>query len=96
MRVAHKLPAWGVQADFAAVTSYPAATRFSSSWFLSARRSRAVVIDAVMVLAQHRQVRGFRVSAVLMRVDMVNLASIGRHIAVRPRAHQILGHGKRA
>ena len=95
--VAHKLAAWGVEADFAAVASHPAATWFSSSWFLSARRRWAViVIDAVMVLAQHGQIRRLGVPAVLVCVDVVDLASIGRHIAVRPRVHQILGHGKRA
>ena len=91
--VAYKLPAWGVQADFAAVTSYPAATRFSSSWFLSARRSWAVVVDAIVVFAQHRQIRGFRVSTMFVCVDVVDLASIGRYGAVRPRAHQVFRHG---
>ena len=90
--VAHKFAAWGVQADFAAVSAHPAATRFSSSWFLSARRSWAVVIDTVVVLTQHRQIRRLRMPAVFVGVDVVNLASIGRHIAVRPRTHEILGH----
>ena len=90
MRILHEPAAWGVQADFATVSAHPAATRFSSSWFLSARRSWAVVVDAIVVLTQHRQVRGFRVSAVFVCVDVVDLASIGRHIAVRPRTHQTL------
>ena len=94
MRVAHKLPAWGVQADFAAVTSYPAATRFSSSWFLSARRSWAVVVDAIVVFAQHRQIRGFRVSTMFVCVDVVDLASIGWYVAVWPWAHQVFRHGQ--
>ena len=93
VRVAHKLSAWSLQADFAAVAAHPAPTRFSSSLFLSTRRSRSVVVDTVVVLAQHGQVRGFGVSAVFVRVDMVDLASIGRHIAVRPRTHEILCHG---
>src|SRR5690625_2555561 len=92
MRVSEEFSSWGVEADFAAVASHPAATRFSSSWFLSARRSWAVVIDAVMVFTQHRQIRRFCMSTVLVRVDMVNLAPIGRHIAVRPRTDQILCH----
>ena len=96
MRVAYKPSTWGLQADFAAVSAHPAATRFSSSWFLSARRSWAVVVDAIVVLTQHGQVRGFRVSAVFVSVDMVNLASIGRHIAVRPRAHEVFRHGSSA
>ena len=96
VRVAHKLCAWGVQADFAAVASHSAAIGLASfrlSWFVFvALTVRGIVIDAVVVLTQHRLVRGFRVSAVLMRVDMVDLAPIGRHIAVRPRAHEIFGH----
>src|SRR5699024_3836563 len=92
--VAHKLAAWGVEADFAAVASNPAATWFSSSWFLSARRRWAViVIDTVVILAQHREVRWLGVLAVFVRVDVVDLASIGRHIAVRPGADEILCHG---
>ena len=92
MRVAHKPSTWGLQADFAAVSSHPAALGFTRTWsfpFLA----RTIVIDAVMVLAQHRQIRGFRVSAVFVCVDMVDLASIGWYVAVGPRAHEILGHG---
>src|SRR5699024_9197345 len=94
--VAHKLAAWGVQADFAAVSAHPAATRFSSSWFLSARRSWAVVVDAIVVLTQHGQVRGFGVSAVFVSVDVVHLASISGHIAVRPRTDEVLCHSQSA
>ena len=91
--VAHKLSAWGVQADFAAVAAHPAATRSFS--FLAAGLCWAVIIiHTVVVLAQHRQVRGFGVSAVFVSVDVVDLASIGRHVAVWPRAHEILGHGQ--
>src|SRR5699024_8905721 len=79
MRILHEPAAWGVQADFTAVASHPAATRFSSSLFLSARRSRSVVVDAVVILAQHRQVRRFGMTTILMRIDVVDLASIGRH-----------------
>ena len=96
VRIAHQFAAWGVQADFAAVTSHPAATRFSSSLFLSARRSRSVVVDAVVVLAQHREVRWFGVPAILVCVDVVNLASIGWYVAVWPRAHQVFRHGQNA
>ena len=92
MRVSEEFAAWGVEADFAAVAAHPAATRFSSSWFLSARRSRAVVIGAVMVFTQHRQIRRLGVSAVLVRVDMVNLAPIGWNVAVGPRADEIFRH----
>ena len=84
--------AWGVQADFTAVASHPAAIR-SLPLFLSARRSWAVVVDAIVVLTQHGQVRGFRVSTMFVGVDVVDLASIGRHIAVRPRTHQVFRHG---
>ena len=52
VRVAHQFAAWGVQADFAAVAAYPAAT-----WAFSLLARAVIIIDAVVVLAQHRQVR---------------------------------------
>ena len=80
VRVAYKFSAWGVQADFAAVASHPAAIGLSSfrlSWFVFvALTVWGIVIDAVVVLAQHREIRGFGVSAVFVCVDVVNLASI--------------------
>ena len=91
--VAYKLPTWGVQADFAAVASHPAALEFARTLSFPLLARTIVIIHTVVVLAQHRQVRGFRMPAVLVRVDMVNLASIGRHIAVRPRTHQVFRHG---
>ena len=95
--VAHKLSAWGVQADFAAVASHSAAIGLASfrlSWFVFvALTVWGIVIDAVVVLAQHREIRGFGVSAVFVGVDVVDLASIGWYVAVWPRAHEILGHG---
>ena len=94
VRVTHKLSNWGLQADFAAMSAHPAATRFSSSWFLSARRSWAVVIDTVVVLTQHGQIRGFCMSAVFVGVDVVDLASIGWYVAVWPWAHEVLCHGQ--
>ena len=93
MRVAHKLPAWGVQADFAAVASHPAALEFARTWSFPLLARTTVIVDAIMVFAQHRQVRGFGVSAVFVCVDVVDLASIGRYGAVRPRAHQVFRHG---
>ena len=94
--VGYKLSAWGLQADFAAVASHSAATRFSSSWFLSARRSWAVVIDTVVVLTQHGQIRGFCMSAVFVGVDVVDLASIGWYVAIWPRTDEVLCHSQRA
>ncbi len=91
--VAHKLSTWGLQADFAAMSSHPAATR---SFSFLARTIGVVVVDAVVVLTQHRQIRRLRMPAVFVSVDVVNLASIGWHIAVRPRTHEILGHGQGA
>ena len=96
--VAHQFAAWGVEADFAAVSSHPAAFRlsaFSFPWssFLLARRSRAVVVYAVVILTQHRQIRRFRVPTVFVGIDVVDLAPIGRHIAVGPWADEILDHG---
>ena len=95
VRIAHQFAAWGVQADFTAVASHPAALGFTRTWsfpFL-ARTIGVVVVDTVVVLAQHGQVRGFGVSAVFVGVDVVDLAPIGRHVAVWPRAHEVLGHG---
>ena len=51
VRVAHKLSAWGVQADFAAVASHSAA-----AWSFPFLPRTIVVVDAVVVLAQHGQV----------------------------------------
>ena len=100
VRIAHEFAAWGLQADFAAVASHPAAIGLASfrlSWSAFVVRTVwVIVIDAVVVLAQHRQVRRFRVSAVFVGVDVVDLASIGRHIAVWPWAHEILCHGESA
>ena len=98
--VAYKFSAWGVQADFAAVASHPAAIGLSSfrlSWSaFVARTARVIVIDTVVVLAQHGQVRRFRVPAVVVGINVVDLAPIGRHIAVRPRTHQVFRHGQGA
>ena len=58
--VAHKLSTWGLQADFAAVASHPAAIGLSSfrlSWSVFvALTVWGIVIDAVVVLTQHGQV----------------------------------------
>ena len=56
VRVAHKLSAWGLQADFAAVTSHPAALGFTRTWSFSFLARAVIVIDTVVVLAQHGQV----------------------------------------
>src|SRR5699024_4609355 len=91
--VAYKLPTWGVQADFAAVSAHPAALGFTRTWSFPFLARTIVIIHTVVVLTQHRQIRGFGVSAVFVGVDVVNLASIGRYGAVRPRAHQVFRHG---
>ena len=88
VRVPEEFAAWGVQADFAAVTSHPAAT-----WAFSFLARTIVVVNTVVVLAQHRQVRRFRVPAVVVGINVVDLAPIGGHIAVRPRTHQVFCHG---
>ena len=91
MRILHEPAARGVKANFAAISSHPAATRSFS--FLA---RTIVIIHTVVVLTQHRQIRGFGVSTVFVCVDVVDLASIGWDGAVRPRAHEILGHGQGA
>ncbi len=96
VRIAHKLSAWGVQADFAAVASHSAALGFTRTRSFSLLARTIVVVDAVVVLAQHRQVRGFGVSAVFVCVDVVHLASISRNIAVWPRTDEVLCHSQSA
>ena len=91
--VAHKLSAWSLQADFAAVASHSAALWFTRTRSLPFLPRTIVVVDAVEVLAQHGQIRGFCMSAVFVGVDVVDLASIGWYVAVRPGAHEILRHG---
>ena len=93
VRVAHKFSAWGVQADFAAVSAHPAALGFTRTWSFPFLARAVIVINAVVVLTQHRQIRGFCLPAILVGVDVVDLASIGRYGAVRPRAHQVFRHG---
>ena len=82
-----------MQADFAAVSAHPAALGFTRTWSFSFLARAVIVIDTVVVLAQHRQVRGFGVSAVFVSVDVVHLASIGWDVAVWPGADEILCHG---
>ena len=93
VRIAHQFAAWGVQADFTAVASHPAALGFTRTWSFSFLARAVIIVHAVVILTQHRQIRGFGVSTMFVSVDMVHLAPIGRHIAVWPRAHEILGHG---
>ena len=54
--VAYKLSAWGVQADFAAVASHPAALGFTRTRSFPFLPRTTVVVDAVVVLAQHGKV----------------------------------------
>ena len=58
VRIAHEFAAWGLQADFAAVASHSAAIGLASfrlSWSVFvALTVRVIVIDAVVVLTQHR------------------------------------------
>ena len=91
--VAYKLSAWGVQADFAAVASHPAALGFTRTRSLPFLPRTIVIIHTVVVLTQHRQIRGFGVSAVFVSVDVVDLASICWNVAVWPWTHQVFRHG---
>ena len=97
MRVSEEFSSWGVEADFAAVASHSAAIGLASfrlSWSaFVALTVRVIVIDAVVVLTQHGQIRRFGMPAVFMSVDVVDLASIGWYVAVRPGAHEVLCHG---
>ena len=88
VRIAHQFAAWGVQADFAAVAAHPAAT-----WAFSLLARAVIIIDAVVVLAQHRQVRGVGVPAVVVGIYVVDLAPISGHVAVWPRTDEVFHLG---
>ena len=96
MRILHEPAAWGVQADFAAVSAHPAALGFTRTLSFPFLARTIVIIHTVVVFAQHGQVRGFGVPAILVCVDVVNLASISGHIAVRPRTDEVLCHSQSA
>ena len=54
---------------------------------------RVIVVDAVVIGASNGQVVDIRLAAVLPRLEMVNLAFIGRIIAFRPWAGGVFGGG---
>ena len=84
MRILHEPAAWGVQAYFAAVSAHPAALGFTRTWSFPFLARTIVIIHTVVVLTQHRQIRRFRVPAVLVGIYVVDLAPIGGDIAVWP------------
>ena len=94
--VAHKLSAWGVQADFAAVASHSAALGFTRTRSLPFLPRTIVIIHTVVVLTQHRQIRWLSVPAVFVSVDVVHLASIGWYVAVWPGTDEVFCHGQGA
>ena len=57
------------------------------------RGVRVIVVDAVVIGASNGQVVHIRLAAVLPRLEMVDLAFIGRIIALRPRAGGVFGSG---
>src|SRR5699024_3900365 len=77
--VAEESSAWGNEADLAAVALYSSASSFCG----------VVVVDAVVIAAQHRQIRRCGVAAVFVGVDVVYLAPIGGHVAVWPGANEV-------
>ena len=85
-----------MQADFAAVASHPPALGFTRTRSCPFLPRTIVIVDAVVVLTQHRQIRWLSVPAVFVSVDVVNLASIGWYVAVWPGAHEVLCHGEGA
>ena len=92
VRAAQKFSAWGLQTDLAAVAAHPAATR-SFSFLAAGLCSAVIIIHTVVVLTQHRQIGRFRMPAVFVGIDMVDLAPIGRDIAVGPGTDEIFCHG---
>ena len=49
-----------------------------------------IIIDTIVIAAQGGQIRRGGVPAVLVGIDVVYLAPISGHIAIRPRAHEVL------
>ena len=93
MGVSEEFSTRGLQTNFAAVASHPAALGFTRTWSFSLLARTIVIIHTVVVLTQHRQIRRLRMPAVFVSIDMVHLASIGRYVAVWPGADEILRHG---
>ena len=88
MRVAHESSAWGNKLDLAAVSYHP------SSTFLAAPCPGAVVVDAVVIGTQRGQIRWVGLTTILVRVDMVDLAAVGWHLAVWPRTDEVFCLGQ--
>ena len=86
MVVFQEFSAWGVKFDLAAMSTHPASTPLT---LLFMTPILGVIVDAVVVFAEHGQVRRVSLAAILMGVDVVDLAPIGRHTAVRPGADKI-------
>lgn len=57
------------------------------------RGVRVIVVDSVVIGASNGQVVHIRLAAVLPRLEMVDLAFIGRIIAFCPRAGGVFGGG---
>ena len=72
--------AWGVKFDLPRACAHPASTFPSRRW----AGAGVIVVGAVVVFAEHGQVRRARFAAILMCASMMDLAPIGRHPAVRP------------
>ena len=83
MRVGHRLSTWGDKSHFPAVALYSSASSYLG----------VVVVDAVVIAAQHGQIRRCDVSAIFMSIDVVHLAPIGGNGAVWPRAHKVFRGG---
>lgn len=88
MCVAQQVSTWGNKLDLAAVANHSASALFM------AHVSCAIVVDTVVVSTQRGQVRRISLPTILMRVDVVDLASVCRYFAVRPRADEIFCHGQ--
>ena len=87
MRVTHELSPWGNKLDLSAVANHPPST------FLAAPCPGAVVVDTVVISTQRGEIRRIRLATILVRIQVMHLASIGWYFAARPRAHKILRHG---
>ena len=88
MRVAQQFSSRSSKLDLAAVAYH------SPSTFLAAPCPGAVVVDAVVIGTQRGEVRWIGLPAILVRINVVYLASVCWDLAVWPRADEVFCDGQ--
>ena len=88
MRVAQDFSSRSSKLDLSAVSHHPPST------FLAAPCPGAVVVDTVVIDTQRGEIRWARLPAILVRINVVYLASVCWDLAVWPRADEVFCHGQ--